>query len=152
MGCLSMINSSSRGRYVESFFPTCSIPALKWEETYRHLGVEIGRPRKGTVDPVMAKVEETMERIVESKLTDWQRVDAINTFAMSKLTYHLNSSCLNRSWAAKLDATIRRRVKKAVMLPVKTTSSFLHLPSPGGGGGGGGGKCACARWKITWSP
>ncbi len=135
-GCLSMINS--RGRYVESFSPaygTDSIPALKWEDTYRYLGVEIGRPRKGTVDPVMAKVVETVERIVKSKLTDWQKVDAINTFAMSKLTYHLNSSCLNRSWAAKLDATIRRQVKKAVKLPVRTTSSFLHLPSHSGGMG-----------------
>ena len=83
----------------------------------------------------MAKVVETVESIVKLKLTDWQKVDAINTFAMSKLTYHLNSSCLNQSWAANLEATTHRQMKKAVKLPVRTTSSFLHLPSHSGGMG-----------------
>ena len=145
--CLSMINSSSRGRYIESFSPaygTDSIPALKWEDTYRFLGVEIGRPRKDTVDPVMANVVETVERIVKSKLTDWQKVDAFNTFAVSKLMYHLNSTCLNRSWVAKLDATTRRQVKKAVKLPVRTTSSFLYYRVTVGG-------WVCAWWKVDWS-
>ncbi len=123
-GCLSMINSSSRGRYMESFSPAYSD---------KYLGVEIGRSRKGTVDPLMKDVEATVDKILQSQLTDWQKVDAINTFAMSKLTYHLNSSCLNRSWATKLDGLIRRKLKKAIHLPVRTISSFFHLPSHMGG-------------------
>ena len=42
-GCLSMINSSSRGRYVESFAPPYGlqcIPALKWDDTYRYLDID----------------------------------------------------------------------------------------------------------------
>ena len=121
---------------MESFSPRYgrdAIPALKWEDTYRYLGVEVGRPRKGTIDPIMSSILETVDKIVSSRLTDWQKVDAINTFAMSKLTYHLNSSCLNRSWTTQLDGAVRRKLKRAVKLPVRTTSSFLHLPCHLGG-------------------
>jgi hypothetical protein len=75
----------------------------------------------------MRDVEATVDKILRSLLTDWQKVDAINVFAISKLTYHLNSSCLNRSWATKLDGLIRGKLKKSIRLPVRTTSSFLHL-------------------------
>ena len=135
-GCLSMINRGSRGRYVEPFSPLYGsepIPALKWEDTYKYLGVEIGRPRSGKVDPLLQQIEELVDTILGSLLTDWQKVDAINTFAMSKLTYALNSSTLNRSWAARLDAIIRRKLKKAIRLPVRTTSNFFHLPTHMGG-------------------
>jgi hypothetical protein len=81
----------------------------------------------------MRDIEATVDKILRSLLTDWQKVDAINTFAISKLTYHLNSSCLNRSWATKLDGLIRRKLKKSVRLPVRTISSFFHLPCSMGG-------------------
>ena len=71
------------------------IHPLKWEDTYKYLGVEIGRPKR--VDPLLQQIEELVDTILGSLLTDWQKVDAINTFAMSKLTYAPNSSTLNRS-------------------------------------------------------
>ena len=52
-GALSMINNAKRV-YVESFQPKLSpnqsIPAPRWEESYRYLGVQIGRERKATME------------------------------------------------------------------------------------------------------
>ena len=135
-GCLSLINSSSRGRYVEPFSPEFSgqpIPALKWEDTYRYLGVEVGRPRSGSADSLRSDILGTVDKILASYLTDWQKMDAINTFALSKATYLLSTSILNRTWAAKLDSDVRKRVKKALRLPTRTICAFFHLPTTLGG-------------------
>ena len=51
-----------------------------------------------------------------SALTDWQKIEAVNIFVLSGLEYHLNASIPDRSWLARLDATIRRRVKKPIAL------------------------------------
>ena len=64
-GCLSMMNRGSRGRYVEPFSPLYGsepIPALKWEDTYKYLGVEIGRPKR--VDPLLQQIEELVDTIL----------------------------------------------------------------------------------------
>ena len=74
-----------------------------------------------------------MDSILSSYLTDWQKMDAINLFALSKATYQLSTSLLNRTWAAKLDSDIRKKVKKALHLPTRTICAFFHLPMALGG-------------------
>ena len=131
-GCLSMINSSSRGRYVETFSPKLGdqhIPALSWEDTYRYLGVDVGRPRSATPERLKDEILVMVDKILESRLTDWHKLDAINTFALSKATYALSTSILNRTWASKIDADIRRKVKKALRLPTRTMGAFYSHPS-----------------------
>ena len=137
-GCLSIINSSARGRYVEPFSPCFGdqcIPALRWEDTYRYLGVEVGRQRSGTLDNLSKEIEATVDKILETRLADWQKLDAINTFALSKTTYVLSSSLPNRTWAAKLDSVVRKKVERAFRLPVRTISAIFHLPCKLGGFG-----------------
>ena len=135
-GCLSVINSTSRGRYVEPFSPSyCdeTIPALEWGDTYRYLGIEVGRTRTTTASKLHDAIIATVEKILASRLTDWQKVDAVNTFALSKATFLLSTSALNRTWAAKVDSTVRKLVKKALRFPTRTISSFFHLPASMGG-------------------
>ena len=136
-GCLSMINSSSRGRYVEPFSPEFGgqrIPALLWEDAYRYLGVEVGRLRPDTATTQLSRqILEVVDTILDSRLADWQKVDAINLFALSKVNYLLSTSILNRTWAAKLDSEVRKRVKKSLRLPVRTLCAFFHLPCGMGG-------------------
>ncbi len=52
-------------------------------------------------------------RFWKFRLTDWQKIDAINTFTLSKLKYHLSTSALNTTWASKLDADIRKKIKRS---------------------------------------
>ncbi len=52
---LSVINNSSRGRYVEEFSPSYgdqAIPSLKWEDTYRYLGISYYNRKKITIKKV----------------------------------------------------------------------------------------------------
>ncbi len=135
-GCLSIINNSSRGCYIDPFSPNLlgdPIPALKWEDSYKYLGVKVSRVRSGQVDALMDDVLSVVDRILASKLTNWQKVDAINTFALSKLSFQLSSASLNRSCSAKFDALVRQRVKKSLHLPKRSISSFFHLPTKLGG-------------------
>ncbi len=105
-GCLSVINNSSRGRYAE-FSPSYgdqAIPSLKWEDTYRYLGISFGRPRQGSNDGLTNSVLEVAEKILSSKLTEWQKIEAVNMFAISKTDHFLHTSTANSSWADSLDS------------------------------------------------
>lgn len=134
---LSMISSSTRRRYVGPFSPKYgkeTISALKWEDTYKCLGIVVGRTQTGQIKKLRDDVLEIVDKILASYFTDWQKMDAINTFALSKLTYPLSTSLLR---AAKLDADVRKKVKKkkSFRLPVRTISAIFHLPTSMGGFG-----------------
>ena len=73
----------------------------------------------------------TTEKI--SKLTDWQKIDALNTFVVTKANYHLNATIVDQTWAASTDAKIRALTKKALRLPKRTLSTYLHTANQHGG-------------------
>ena len=135
-GCLSVINNSSRGRYVWVFstlYGDQAIPSLKWEDSYRYLGISFGRPRQGSNDELSDSVLGVAEKILSSKLTEWQKMEAVNMFAVSKTDHFLHTSSANSSWADSLDSRIRKLVKKHLRLPVRTNCAFLHLSARRGG-------------------
>ena len=75
-GALSMINNRNR-KYVEPFEPQADeathIPALKWEDSYKYLGVQLGRERRGTMDDLAQSMSNAAKKICSSALTDWQK-------------------------------------------------------------------------------
>ncbi len=106
-GCLFVINNSSRGRYVEEFTPSYgdqAIPSHKREDTYRYLGISFGHPRLGSNDRLTNSVLVVAEKILSSKLTEWQKIEAVNMFAISKTDHFLHTSLANSSWADGLDS------------------------------------------------
>ena len=128
-GSLSLINKKGR-KYVEPYQPRLGqalIPALKWSDSYKYLGIRISRERLPTQKDLEDKIVRNIEKIMVSALTDWQKIEAVNIFVLSGLEYYLNVSIPNRSWLTKLDATIRRIVKKALRLPKRTSSAFFHI-------------------------
>jgi len=134
-GALSMINNSNR-KYAEPFQPKLGpdlLPALKWEDHYRYLGVQSGRQRSGTKKELEESLTLDASKILDSGLTEWQKIDAINTFLLTKANYNLNASVLDRTWATRIDAKIRRLVKKAMRLPRRTVSAFFHTAKDHGG-------------------
>ena len=126
-GALSMINSR-RLKYVEPFEPLIdefnSILALKWEDAYKYLGVSMGRERRGSMDNLAQSMLKAADKILSSGLTDWQKSDTINVFAISKASYYLDSSLLNVTWASKMDASLRSLLKKALRFPKKLQILF----------------------------
>ena len=135
-GCLSMINNRGH-KFVEPFQPTVGngqpLPFLLWEETYRYLGVVVGRERRGKMEELFWEVYGMAEKILGSGLTDWQKVDAINTFVIPKAIFLLDISLLDQTWTSKMDAKLRAMVKKALHLPQRATNSFLHVAKGDGG-------------------
>ena len=99
-GALIMINHA-RKKYVEPFEPAVgnglSIPALKWEDSYKYLGVNTGRERKGTMTDLANRMYmyQAAERILASKLADWQKVDALNSFVFPTARYYFDVVVLN---------------------------------------------------------
>ena len=73
------------------------------------------------------------EAICSSALMDWQKLDALNTFVLTKASYQLSAFTVDRTWCQRVDAQVRRVVKKAMMLPKRTVSSFLYTAKHHGG-------------------
>lgn len=132
---LSAINSKTR-KYVESFSPTLNnqpIVALKWEERYKYLGVQIGRTKLSTLSGLKDTIIAETDLIAKSPLADWQKIEAINIFVLSKAQYHLRASTPFRTWAKSIDTAIRKILKPKLKLPRSTTSSLLYTANRFGG-------------------
>ena len=67
------------------------------------------------------------------RLTDWQKVDAVNTFIISRASYHLRAARPSIGWATNLDTVIRSSVKKGLSLPRRTISSIFYVSRKHGG-------------------
>lgn len=59
---------------------------------------------------------------MESRLTEWQKVEALNLFVVS---YHLGATTINCIWAAKTDSLLRKLLKKCEA----AQEDYLHLLS-----------------------
>ena len=103
-----------------------TIPALKWEDRYKYLGVSLGRERKGNLDALAKQMSDMAGKITSSGLTDWQKIDAMNTFVITKASYHFDTAIIDQTWATKVDAQLRKMVKKALHLPNRTTTPFFY--------------------------
>ena len=78
------------------------------------------------MDNLSQSMLKAADKILSSGLADWQKLDAINVFVISKASYYLNSSILNVTWASKMDASLRSLLKKALRFPKRTTNYFLY--------------------------
>jgi len=127
-GSLQMVNCEAK-RYVDSFQPklgSSSIPALKWEDRYRFLGCELGSEPKAALEEAKHKFLEESTAILQSLLTDWQKVDAIRRFTKPQPDNKLRTLLPSRSWAKEVDRSLRSALKKGLRLPNRTISDFLY--------------------------
>ena len=115
---LSCINSKST-KYVESFSP-------KLMSEYKYLGVQTGRTNLSSLTDLKSILLKESEIIAKSLLSDWQKIEAINIFVLSKAQYHLRASTPYRTWAQSIDKQIRKILKQSLKLPKRTTTSFLY--------------------------
>jgi len=81
----------------------------------------------------LKKERNEKDKLFTTPLTDWQKIEAVNSFVISKATYHFNAATFDQSWAVKLDAKLRRLVKKSMRLPTRTISALFHMARRHGG-------------------
>ena len=73
------------------------IPFLKKEESYRYLGVPIGLLYDASdMKSITDKLIVDLDKIKDSLLAPWQKLDAIRTFIQPGLTYALRSCPVTR--------------------------------------------------------
>ena len=70
---------------------------------------------------------------MSSGLTDWQNIDALNMFVVTKATYQLENAIVDQTWATRFDSQLRKLEKKGLRLPKRTISSFFYMAKSNGG-------------------
>ena len=89
-----MINSKPK-KYVQSFSPSLQgqpVKALEWTDRYKYLGVPVGREGPASLKNLKLKITKEADLITKSLLTDWQKIEALNVFILSKAFYYLRTN------------------------------------------------------------
>ena len=67
--------------------------------------------------------------------TSRNATDVLHRFAKPALTFILQNTLSNKTWAQKVDKEVKKAVKTAFKLPRRTASASLYAPPHSGGMG-----------------
>ena len=109
------------------------IPAMEWEDRYRHLGVLLGPNPEACLDKLAGEFRENTEKLFQSGLADWMKLEAFKEFVVPKLDYALRSTLAHKKWGKELDKFVRRTVKRSLGLPGRACDAFFYVPTAQGG-------------------
>ena len=109
------------------------LPPVPEGAAYRYLGRQVGHTRL-SMPPldVLAEVRLDAERLCASALAPWQKLDAIRTFIVPRLTHCLRLGLLPKAPLHDLDAALRWRVKGLLNIPNSATGGYLYGPTSAG--------------------
>ena len=110
-----------------------AIPAMEWEDRYKHLGVLLGPNPDSCLDKLAADFRQDTQRLFESGLADWMKLEAFKEFVVPKLDYAIRSTLAHKNWAVKLDKHVRKTVKQALGLPSRSCDAIFYVPTAKGG-------------------
>ncbi|XP_067128213.1 uncharacterized protein T26G10.4-like [Centruroides vittatus] len=110
-----------------------AIPTLKPKDFYNHLGIPTGFATSWTSSKVTDNVLKELELIHFSKLAPWQKLDAVNTFILPKLTFHLTLGTTAKKKMDSIDRTLKKFAKRWLNLPQRASSEVLYLTYNQGG-------------------
>ena len=135
--CASLSTTYRRGKRVvlqtEFTLTGTPIPAMRWEDHYKYLGVLLGPDPEACIGGLETEFKESTEKLFQSPLADWMKLEAFKEFVMPKLDYVLRSTLAHRKWAMKLDRFVRTTVKRSLGLPSRATDAFFYVPTSKGG-------------------
>ncbi|GMT17450.1 hypothetical protein PFISCL1PPCAC_8747, partial [Pristionchus fissidentatus] len=102
-------------------------------EMYKHLGVPTGT----TTFPSGAKAIERMtlhlEKIDKSLLAPWQKFDALRSFIMPQVSFHLLHGMVPKKPLVALDKMVKRVSKKWLGVPRRASNEILYMDTSKGG-------------------
>jgi len=102
-------------------------------EFYRYLGVREGYQPDVKSNLALSQAVERIEKRCKSSLTPNQKLLALKRSEVPRLTYLLRLRRFPQAELKKLDRVVRRCVRIAYRLPVRTCTAFFHSPSGSGG-------------------
>ena len=108
-------------------------PPLSENEVYGHLGVPTGYHVAKSADEALKGISHNLRQINDSLLAPWQKLDAINTFILPRLSFHLKNGVVQKRPLNTLDRDIKRIGKKCLNLPQRASAEPLYLNYQRGG-------------------
>ena len=131
--CASLSTIYRRGKRVvlerQFYLGGQAIPAMEWEDRYKHLGVLLGPNPDTCLDKLAADFLQDTQRLFESGLADWMKLEAFKEFVVPKLDYAIRSTLAHKNWALKLDKYVRKMVKQALGLPNRSCDAIFYVPT-----------------------
>ncbi|XP_026462916.1 uncharacterized protein LOC113365616 [Ctenocephalides felis] len=110
-----------------------NLRALSQEEWYEHLGVPTGFSTFSSGEDVLEQMQQHLSRVDESLLAPWQKIDAVNTFIVPQVEFHLKNGNVAKKILHRFDKQVKRSVKKWAHLPQRASAEVLYLSYKEGG-------------------
>ncbi|XP_023225569.1 uncharacterized protein LOC111626430 [Centruroides sculpturatus] len=110
-----------------------SIPRLNKDDSYLHLGIPTGFTLGSSANSTIDQILTDIKRIDSSRLAPWQKIDCVNTFLTSRLTFHLTLGKVQKKSLSLLDKHIKRYVKRWLNLPQRVSPEIVYMPHAQGG-------------------
>ncbi|XP_037067956.1 uncharacterized protein LOC119089394 [Pollicipes pollicipes] len=112
------------------------LPVVERACSYRYLGRPVGHTRLSEPPlDVLAATRRDAFRLLDSALAPWQKLDAMRTFIVPRLTHCLRLGVLPKTPLRVFDKALRWRVKGVLGVPLSATNGYLYAPSSTGGVG-----------------
>uniref|UniRef100_A0A183CIN3 Reverse transcriptase domain-containing protein n=1 Tax=Globodera pallida TaxID=36090 RepID=A0A183CIN3_GLOPA len=110
-------------------------PVLTIEQFYDHLGVPTGYGVAQSANKVLERMNNHVQKINTSLLAPWQKFDAVNTFVLPCIGFHLKNGVVQKTPLNALDKKIRDFGKKWLNLPQRASVEPLYTSHAMGGMG-----------------
>jgi hypothetical protein len=131
---LSMAKTAPRIEINQFRVQNQPIPALQREDHYRYLGVPIGLvPNISNLQNLVDDLTSKLEKIEQSLLAPWQKLDAIRTFVQPCLTYALRSTDPTTKSLQSYRSQLTKIIKSICTLPSRATPNYIFASKQAGG-------------------
>jgi len=92
-------------------------PALSEMKVYEHLGAPTGYHVTQSANKALEDFNFKLKMIGDSLLAPWQKLDAINTFILPRVSFHLKNCVVQKGPLNLIDRDIKRMVRDVSTYP-----------------------------------
>ncbi|CAM4606818.1 unnamed protein product [Lepidochelys olivacea] len=134
--CASLhIDGSKRDSVQATEFQIQGEPVIPLAEgqAYRHLGTPTGFRVRQTPEDTIQEILQDAAKTDTSLLAPWQKINALNTFLIPRISFVLRGSAVTKVPLNKADKIIRQLVKKWLFLPQRASNELVYITHRHGG-------------------
>ncbi|XP_026477743.1 uncharacterized protein LOC113383708 [Ctenocephalides felis] len=109
------------------------LKSLTSEESYEYLGDPTGFQTFRSAEDVIENMMKHLDRIDKAPLAPWQKFDAVNTFIVPQIEFHLRNGSVAKKALNSYDKKVKKCAKKWANLPQRASAEILYIPYKEGG-------------------
>ncbi|CAJ0587486.1 unnamed protein product, partial [Mesorhabditis spiculigera] len=107
---------------------------LDSNDHYEHLGVPTGYYQGSSAEKTINKMHQCLDKIHNSLLAPWQKADAVKTFILPCIGFHLKNGYVEKKkHLIPFDKKLKKYGKMWLNLPSQASPEVLYLPNEMGG-------------------